>query len=70
MFWILLLLVILVVLVVLWIVQAQGTGIQGPDHRTHRLDHRNRRLQREGRTDRVSGSLKQAGDKAKDAFRR
>ncbi|MBZ9639223.1 CsbD family protein [Streptomyces sp. PSKA30] len=31
---------------------------------------RNRRLQREGRTGRVSGSLKQAGDKAKDAFRR
>ncbi|MDO0934948.1 CsbD family protein [Streptomyces sp. DG2A-72] len=31
---------------------------------------RNRRLQREGRTDRVSGNLKQAGDKAKDAFRR
>jgi uncharacterized protein YjbJ (UPF0337 family) len=31
---------------------------------------RNRRLRREGRTDRVSGSLKRAGDKAKDAFRR
>ncbi|MGW7407147.1 CsbD family protein [Streptomyces sp. NPDC054833] len=31
---------------------------------------RNRRLQREGRTGRISGSLKQAGDKAKDAFRR
>ncbi|MFD9115870.1 MULTISPECIES: CsbD family protein [Streptomyces] len=31
---------------------------------------RNRRLQREGRTDRALGSLKQAGDKAKDAFRR
>ena len=30
---------------------------------------RNRRLQREGRTDRVSGDLKQSGDKAKDAFR-
>ncbi|MFF4252078.1 CsbD family protein [Streptomyces sp. NPDC001663] len=30
---------------------------------------RNRRLQREGRTDRVSGSLKQAGDKVKGAFR-
>ncbi|MGW3407575.1 CsbD family protein [Streptomyces adonidis] len=30
---------------------------------------RNRRLQREGRTDRVSGNLKQSGDKAKDAFR-
>jgi len=26
---------------------------------------RNRRLQREGRTDRVSGNLKQSGDKAK-----
>ncbi|MGW7380168.1 CsbD family protein [Streptomyces sp. NPDC054794] len=33
------------------------------------LTTRNRRLQREGRTDRVSGSLKQAGDKVKDAFR-
>lgn len=31
---------------------------------------RNRRLQREGRTDRISGNLKQSGDKAKDAFRR
>ena len=31
---------------------------------------RNRRLQRRGRTDRVSGSLKQAAEKAKDAFRR
>ena len=31
---------------------------------------RNRRLQREGRTDRVSGNLKQSGDKAKNAFRR
>lgn len=30
---------------------------------------RNRRLQREGRADRVSGNLKQSGDKAKDAFR-
>lgn len=30
---------------------------------------RNRRLQREGRTDRVAGNLKQSGDKAKDAFR-
>ncbi|MGW2572068.1 CsbD family protein [Streptomyces sp. NPDC001537] len=30
---------------------------------------RNRRLQRKGRTDRVSGNLKQSGDKAKDAFR-
>jgi uncharacterized protein YjbJ (UPF0337 family) len=30
---------------------------------------RNRRLQREGRTDRISGNLKQSGDKAKDAFR-
>jgi uncharacterized protein YjbJ (UPF0337 family) len=30
---------------------------------------RNRRLQRAGRTDRVSGNLKQSGDKAKDAFR-
>ena len=33
-------------------------------------DTRNRRLQREGRTDRVSGNLKQSGDKAKDAFHR
>ncbi|MFF3645644.1 CsbD family protein [Streptomyces sp. NPDC002564] len=31
---------------------------------------RNKRLQREGRTDRVSGNLKQSGTKAKDAFRR
>ena len=31
---------------------------------------RNRRLQREGRTDQISGNLKQSGDKAKDAFRR
>ncbi|MBV1941936.1 CsbD family protein [Streptomyces sp. NPDC060006] len=30
---------------------------------------RNRRLQREGRTDQVSGNLKQAGDKTKDAFK-
>ncbi|MWA08251.1 CsbD family protein [Streptomyces sp. BA2] len=30
----------------------------------------NRRLEREGRTDRVSGNLKQSGDKAKSAFRR
>ncbi|GAA1897759.1 hypothetical protein GCM10009837_20120 [Streptomyces durmitorensis] len=31
---------------------------------------RNRRLEREGRTDRMSGNLKQAGDKARNAFRR
>ena len=31
---------------------------------------RNRRLQRRGRADRVSGSLKQAAEKTKDAFRR
>ncbi|MFF4546010.1 CsbD family protein [Streptomyces sp. NPDC001435] len=31
--------------------------------------NRNRRLQRHGRTDRVSGNLKQSGDKAEDAFR-
>jgi uncharacterized protein YjbJ (UPF0337 family) len=31
---------------------------------------RNRRLQRRGRIDRASGSLKQAVEKAKDAFRR
>lgn len=31
---------------------------------------RNRRLQRRGRNDRVSGSLKQAVEKTKDAFRR
>lgn len=30
---------------------------------------RNRRLQRQGRTDQISGNLKQSGDKAKDAFR-
>ncbi|MFI8228759.1 CsbD family protein [Streptomyces sp. NPDC085900] len=30
----------------------------------------NRRLQREGRTDRVAGDLKQSGDSVKDAFRR
>ncbi|WP_406163051.1 CsbD family protein [Streptomyces canus] len=30
---------------------------------------RTRRLRREGRTDRVSGNLKQSGDKAKDAFK-
>ncbi|MEV6509945.1 CsbD family protein [Streptomyces sp. NPDC051642] len=30
---------------------------------------RNRRLQRHGRTDRISGNLKQFGDKAKNAFR-
>ncbi|MGW0633651.1 CsbD family protein [Streptomyces sp. NPDC002758] len=30
---------------------------------------RNRRLQRRGRTDQVSGNLKQSGDKVKDAFR-
>jgi uncharacterized protein YjbJ (UPF0337 family) len=30
---------------------------------------RNRRLQREGRIDRVAGNLKQSGDKTKDAFR-
>ncbi|WP_327691521.1 CsbD family protein [Streptomyces sp. NBC_00461] len=30
---------------------------------------RNRRLQRRGRTDQVSGNLKQAGDKAKDTFK-
>ncbi|WP_329254452.1 CsbD family protein [Streptomyces sp. NBC_01478] len=30
---------------------------------------RNRRLQRQGRTDRISGNLKQSGDKAKDAFK-
>ena len=29
---------------------------------------RNRRLQRQGRTDQVAGDLKQSGDKAKDAF--
>ncbi|MDH6546067.1 uncharacterized protein YjbJ (UPF0337 family) [Streptomyces sp. SAI-041] len=31
---------------------------------------RNRRLQRRGRNDHVSGSLKQAAEKIKDAFRR
>ncbi|WP_079074576.1 CsbD family protein [Streptomyces atriruber] len=31
---------------------------------------RNRRLQREGRTDRNSGHLKQSGGKIKKAFRR
>ncbi|WP_369189499.1 CsbD family protein [Streptomyces sp. R08] len=31
---------------------------------------RNRRLQRQGRTDRLSGNLKQVGDKAKNAFKR
>lgn len=31
---------------------------------------RNRRLQREGRSDRISGNLKQSIDKAKGAFRR
>ncbi|GGV22867.1 CsbD family protein [Streptomyces spectabilis] len=31
---------------------------------------RNRRLQREGRTDRISGNLKQSSDKIKNAFRR
>ncbi|CAM5616786.1 hypothetical protein GCM10010329_19070 [Streptomyces spiroverticillatus] len=31
---------------------------------------RNRRLEREGRTDRMSGNLKQSGNKARDAFRR
>lgn len=31
---------------------------------------RNRRLQREGRTDRNSGNLKQSGGKIKKAFRR
>ena len=34
-----------------------------------RVTH-NRRLQRRGRNDRVSGSLKQAVEKTKDAFRR
>ncbi|GHC57027.1 MULTISPECIES: CsbD family protein [Streptomyces] len=29
----------------------------------------NRRLRRQGRTDRISGDLKQSGDKAKGAFR-
>ncbi|MFI1396409.1 CsbD family protein [Streptomyces sp. NPDC020681] len=31
---------------------------------------RNRRLQREGRNDRVAGTMKQAGDRAKKAFKR
>ncbi|WP_369250619.1 CsbD family protein [Streptomyces sp. R41] len=30
---------------------------------------RNRRLQRSGRTDQVSGNLKQSGDNAKDGFK-
>lgn len=30
---------------------------------------RNRRLQRRGTTDRVSGNLKQSGDNAKDGFK-
>ncbi|MGW0903046.1 CsbD family protein [Streptomyces sp. NPDC002853] len=30
----------------------------------------NQRLEREGRTDQMSGNLKQSGDKAMDAFRR
>ncbi|MFC5143495.1 CsbD family protein [Streptomyces aureoversilis] len=30
---------------------------------------RNRRLQTEGKTDRVAGNLKQSGEKAKDAFK-
>lgn len=30
---------------------------------------RNRRLQRRGRTDQVSGKLKQSGDNAKDGFK-
>ncbi|MFE9602796.1 CsbD family protein [Streptomyces hokutonensis] len=30
---------------------------------------RNRRLQRHGRTDQISGNLKQFGDKAKNAFK-
>ncbi|WP_127358580.1 CsbD family protein [Actinacidiphila soli] len=29
----------------------------------------NRRLKREGRTDRITGNLKQSGEKAKDAFK-
>ncbi|MDH6513891.1 uncharacterized protein YjbJ (UPF0337 family) [Streptomyces sp. SAI-135] len=39
---------------------------------THELGRvtRNRRLQRRGRNDHVSGSLKQAAEKIKDAFRR
>lgn len=31
---------------------------------------RNRRLKRQGKTDRLAGNLKQSGGKAKDAFRR
>ncbi|GGO45701.1 CsbD family protein [Streptomyces lasiicapitis] len=31
---------------------------------------RNRRLRRQGMTDRISGDLKQSGDKAKGAFKR
>ncbi|NEB79122.1 CsbD family protein [Streptomyces sp. SID14478] len=31
---------------------------------------RNRRMQRQGAGDRVTGNLKQSGDKAKDAFKR
>ncbi|MDG4856870.1 CsbD family protein [Streptomyces sp. T-3] len=30
----------------------------------------NRRMQRKGKTDQLSGNLKQSGQKAKDAFRR
>jgi len=30
---------------------------------------RNRRLQRHGRTDQISGNLKQSGDNAKDGFK-
>ncbi|MFF5303249.1 CsbD family protein [Streptomyces sp. NPDC013161] len=30
---------------------------------------RNRRLQRHGRTDQISGNLKQFGDRAKNAFK-
>ncbi|MFF3491972.1 CsbD family protein [Streptomyces sp. NPDC002795] len=39
---------------------------------THRAGEatRNRRMQREGRTDQMSGNLKQSTQKAKDAFRR
>ncbi|WP_338782259.1 CsbD family protein [Streptomyces sp. DG1A-41] len=43
------------------------------EHKTQELNGRttrNRRLRREGGIDRVSGSLKRAADKAKDAFRR
>ncbi|GGV26155.1 hypothetical protein GCM10010277_07550 [Streptomyces longisporoflavus] len=31
---------------------------------------RNKRMEREGKTDRVAGNLKQSADKAKNAFRR